>query len=108
MATSVRGQQMEGARVAARIAGLAVVEGAALGWWFVLRPQPGAMESVLPMGVFLAAMVALGVVVVAALVLGAARRLDGPRQKFVQLAYLAGVLAGLVVGYLVQPVGGPV
>jgi hypothetical protein len=53
-------------------------------------------------------MVALSVVVVAALVLGAARRPAGPRQKFVQLAYLAGVLAGLVVGYLVQPVGGPV
>lgn len=52
-------------------------------------------------------MVALTVVVVAALVLGAARRPDGPRQKVVQLAYVA-VLAGLVVGYLVQPVGGPV
>ncbi|HEX5465049.1 MAG TPA: hypothetical protein VFW92_00055 [Candidatus Limnocylindrales bacterium] len=62
----------------------------------------------LAMGVFFAALVALSVAVVAALVLVAARRLDGPGQRSVQLAYAAGALAGLIAGYLIQPVGGPV
>ena len=108
MAVSAGEQGTVDAKVLTRIAGLAVLEGVLLGWWFVLRPQPAAMESMLPMGAFIAAVVAASVVIGAAFILVVARRPDGRHQRSVPAAYVAGALVGLIVGYLLQPVGGPV
>ena len=108
MAVSVRGQGTAHPRVAAPIVGLAVIEGALLGWWFVLRPQPAAIESMLPMWAFFAAVVAASVMIGAALALIVARRPDGRHQRFAPAAYVPGALVGLLVAYVIQPVGGPV
>lgn len=96
------------AAIMARVGGLALVEGAALGWWFVLRPQLASATTLIPMWALVAAIVAATVVAVSALVLVASWRLVGRRDGLFGAAYVAGALAGLLVGYLVQPIGGPV
>ena len=108
MAVPIREQGTVDAKVLARIAGLAVVEGMLLGWWFVQRPQPAAMESMLPMWAFVAAVVAASVVIGAAFVLVVGGRLRWSRQMLVQLAYVVGAMVGLSVAYVLRPVGGPV